>query len=49
MFWLAIGVSGAGKSTTFKVIVCRTSGDETVTIGNAFADGSPVTTNLSEA
>ncbi|KAK4029566.1 hypothetical protein OUZ56_022545 [Daphnia magna] len=40
-----LGVNGAGKSTTFKML----TGDETVTNGNAFVGGSSILTDLSEA
>ncbi|XP_046463654.1 ATP-binding cassette sub-family A member 7-like isoform X2 [Daphnia pulex] len=40
-----LGVNGAGKSTTFKML----TGDETVTSGNAFVGGYSILSNLTEA
>ncbi|XP_059350163.1 phospholipid-transporting ATPase ABCA1-like [Daphnia carinata] len=40
-----LGVNGAGKSTTFKML----TGDETVTSGNAFVGGHSILSDLREA
>lgn len=37
-----LGINGAGKTTTFKMI----TGDETITYGNVYVDGSDVQTNI---